>query len=81
MKGFTLLEIIMVITLLGVIAAIAIPQYINLKEKVDQYETGTSTIVSSESMDKKKAVVEIEAGTPVKIKLNNGRTITIFVKE
>jgi prepilin-type N-terminal cleavage/methylation domain-containing protein len=82
-RGFTLLEIIMVITLLGIICAIFIPQYIiirNLKEKVDLYESGSTTIVSSDTV-KKKAVVEIEAGTPVKIKLNNGRTITIFVKE
>lgn len=80
MKGFTLIEIIMVITLLGIIAAISIPQYINLKEKVDEYESGSTTIVSSDTI-KKKAVIEVEAGTPVKIKLNNGRTITIFIKE
>lgn len=32
-RGFTLIEIIMVIVLLGIIAAIAIPKYIDLREE------------------------------------------------
>jgi prepilin-type N-terminal cleavage/methylation domain-containing protein len=36
-RGFTLIEIIMVIVLLGIIAAIAIPKYVDLKSEAADY--------------------------------------------
>jgi MSHA pilin protein MshA len=48
-RGFTLIEIIMVIVLLGIIAAIAIPKYIDLRtEAADATASGVvGSIVSS----------------------------------
>ena len=44
-RGFTLIEIIMVIVLLGIIAAIAIPKYIDLR--TDAADATTSGIVGA----------------------------------
>ena len=51
-RGFTLIEIIMVIVLLGIIAAIAIPKYIDLRtEAADATAKGiVGAIVSSASI-------------------------------
>ena len=51
-RGFTLIEIIMVIVLLGIIAAIAIPKYIDLRtEAADATASGiVGAIVSSASI-------------------------------
>ena len=51
-RGFTLIEIIMVIVLLGIIAAIAIPKYIDLRtEASDATASGiVGAIVSSASI-------------------------------
>jgi MSHA pilin protein MshA len=51
-RGFTLIEIIMVIVLLGIIAAIAIPKYVDLRtEAADATASGiVGAIVSSASI-------------------------------
>ena len=51
-RGFTLIEIIMVIVLLGIIAAIAIPKYIDLRtEAADATAAGiVGAVVSSASI-------------------------------
>ena len=63
-RGFTLIEIIMVIVLLGIIAAIAIPKYIDLREEAaDATASGiVGAIVSSASIGYAD-LVTTQAGT------------------
>jgi prepilin-type N-terminal cleavage/methylation domain-containing protein len=63
-RGFTLIEIIMVIVLLGIIAAIAIPKYIDLRtEAADATASGiVGAIVSSASIGYAD-IVTTQAGT------------------
>ena len=63
-RGFTLIEIIMVIVLLGIIAAIAIPKYIDLREEAaDATASGiVGAIVSSASIGYAD-IVTTQAGT------------------
>ena len=64
-RGFTLIEIIMVIVLLGIIAAIAIPKYIDLREEAaDATASGiVGAIVSSASIGYADLVTHNTAST------------------
>ncbi len=64
-RGFTLIEIIMVIVLLGIIAAIAIPKYIDLRtEAADATASGiVGAIVSSASIGYADLVTHNTAST------------------
>ena len=64
-RGFTLIEIIMVIVLLGIIAAIAIPKYIDLRtEASDATASGiVGAIVSSASIGYADLVTHNSAST------------------
>ena len=63
-RGFTLIEIIMVIVLLGIIAAIAIPKYIDLRTEAADATAGgiVGAIVSSASIGYAD-IVTTQAGT------------------
>ena len=64
-RGFTLIEIIMVIVLLGIIAAIAIPKYIDLRtEAADATASGiVGAIVSSAAIGYADLVTHNSAST------------------
>ena len=64
-RGFTLIEIIMVIVLLGIIAAIAIPKYIDLRtEAADATASGiVGAIVSSATIGYADLVTHNSAST------------------
>ena len=73
-RGFTLIEIIMVIVLLGIIAAIAIPRYIDLRtEAADATASGiVGAIVSSASIGYADLVTHNSSNTfPVFTTLHN----------
>ena len=73
-RGFTLIEIIMVIVLLGIIAAIAIPRYIDLRtEAADATASGiVGAIVSSAAIGYADLVTHNSSSTfPVFTTLHN----------
>jgi len=84
-RGFTLIEIIMVIVLLGIIAAIAIPKYIDLRtEAADATAKGiVGAIVSSAAIGYADLVTKGSSTTfPVFTTLHNtylqAQNITLF---
>jgi prepilin-type N-terminal cleavage/methylation domain-containing protein len=84
-RGFTLIEIIMVIVLLGIIAAIAIPKYIDLRtEAADATASGiVGAIVSSASIGYADLVTRNSSDTfPVFTTLHNtylqAQNITLY---
>lgn len=90
-KGFTLLEAIMFIIVLGIIIAIVLPRQIYQKRRIEQLERLTSTyrVVSSDNANQKMTIKSegwgIQAGIISKshviskfnVMLWNGKTVEI----
>lgn len=57
-KGFTLIEVMMVIAIIGTLAAIAIPNYIGYRQKAQQ----TKTLQIMRTIERELAIFNIEKG-------------------
>jgi prepilin-type N-terminal cleavage/methylation domain-containing protein len=74
-KGFTLIEIMIVITVLGIIVAITIPRIVDKKNK-NQLQQQPKTVIENQ-------INKLKESSPgvYKIKLDDGKVITITITE
>ncbi len=81
-KGYTLIELVVVIVLLGVLAAVAIPRYFHLTGKARTAVVSSTGGAFSAGLNVAKAQWELSKDTDVVVDINgDGRSGTKFNKE
>jgi type IV pilus assembly protein PilE len=65
MKGYTLIEILIVIAIIGILAALAYPSFINYKIRVNRAEVQTEMLAIASELARKKAVNHNYAATTI----------------
>lgn len=79
MKGYTLIEILIVIAIIGILATLAYPSFMNYKIRANRADVQTEMLAIASELARKKAVNYNYAGTVI-TNVNYPRQGTAFYK-
>jgi len=75
-KGFTLVEIMIVVAIIGLLAAIAIPNFMRAREKAQQ----NACIANLKQIDGAKTLLALDDGMSTGESVNMGNLVTAYIK-